>query len=331
MLFCTTHNVPSGKRCRQAEIPFYLSLAFCEGYFFEEKAPQPLRNHRHRRIEMNSEIKGILQVFCAAVLWSVSGVILKSLDVSLAWLLSVRFLCGGVFLSPFLLKTKIAPYKTLFWTGIAMAVFLLSFSVTTRISSSAMAVSMQYAAPMYVLGFGFIKYRKIDPSKFLVFILIAIGVFLNIWDGMKAANITGVLLGIVIGLAFLAYSYGMQNIRQGSLLGIVSLLNFICAAFFLLLLPFDFSPMPTTPSDFLVIAVSGLLLSGISYALYGAGIRKIKLETAMIVALAEPILNPLWVYLKMGIVPSLPTLIGLGFILMGTVVDVAVSFFKKTD
>ena len=150
-------------------------------------------------------------------------------------------------------------------------------------------------------------------------------------DGMKAANITGVLLGIVIGLAFLAYSYGMQNIRQGSLLGIVSLLNFICAAFFLLLLPFDFSPMPTTPSDFLVIAVSGLLLSGISYALYGAGIRKIKLETAMIVALAEPILNPLWVYLKMGIVPSLPTLIGLGFILMGTVVDVAVSFFKKTD
>ena len=49
----------------------------------------------------------------------------------------------------------------------------------------------------------------------------------------------------------------------------------------------------------------------------------------MIIALAEPILNPLWVYLKMGIIPSLPVLIGLGFILMGTVVDVAVSFFKK--
>ena len=278
---------------------------------------------------MTSEIKGILQVFCAAVIWSVSGVIIKSLDVSVTWLLLVRCICGGVFLSPFLLKTKISPYKTLFWTGIAMAIFLLSFSVTTRISSSAMAVSMQYAAPMYVLAFGFMKYGKIDRSKVLIFILIAIGVSLNIWEGMRSANIKAVLLGIVIGLVFLAYSFGMQKIRQGSLLGIVSLLNFICAAFFLCLLPFDFSPMPKTPSDFLVIAVSGLLLSGISYALYGAGIRKIKLETAMIIALAEPILNPLWVYLKMGIIPSLPTFMGLAFILMGTVVDIVFSFLRR--
>ena len=55
-------------------------------------------------------------------------------------------------------------------------------------------------------------------------------------------------------------------------------------------------------------------VSGISYALYGSGLRQVTMERALIICLAEPILNPIWVYLGNGEVPSMTTVIGVSFI-----------------
>ncbi len=56
---------------------------------------------------------------------------------------------------PYIFKEKIYPIKNILFGGIFMAIFLLSLTITTRISSSAMAISMQYTAPIYVIGYGF--------------------------------------------------------------------------------------------------------------------------------------------------------------------------------
>ena len=55
------------------------------------------------------------------------------------------------------------------------------------------------------------------------------------------------------------------------------------------------------------------------------------MERALIICLAEPILNPIWVYLGNGEVPSMTTVIGVSFILLGAITDILfTSKAKKT-
>ena len=78
--------------------------------------------------------------------------------------------------------------------------------------------------------------------------------------------------------------------------------------------------------------ISGIVISGISYALYGEGLREVSMEKAMIICLAEPVLNPLWVYLGKGEIPSMTTVIGSILILLSAIIDIVFSIKnnKKT-
>ena len=93
-----------------------------------------------------------------------------------------------------------------------MVIFLLSLIITTRISSSAMAISMQYTAPMYVIGYGFYKSKEIKFEKFIVFLLIFAGIIFNSITSMNGGNWWAIVSGITIGLAFVFYSYNLQKV-----------------------------------------------------------------------------------------------------------------------
>ena len=84
--------------------------------------------------------------------------------------------------------------------------------------------------------------------------------------------------------------------------------------------------------EIILLLFSGIVISGISYALYGSGLRQVTMERALIICLAEPILNPIWVYLGNGEVPSMTTVIGVSFILLGAITDILfTSRAKKTE
>ena len=208
-----------------------------------------------------------------------------------------------------------------------MALFLLSITITTQISSAAMAISMQYAAPMYVIGYGFYKDKKIDYKKLIILVLIFIGVLINVLNSLKDANVLAMFSGLAIGITFVLYSVNLQKVEEGSPLGIVALINLICSFFYMLALPFNLTNPPSTLKDILLLILAGVLISGLSYALYGAGLRKVNIERAMIIGLAEPILNPIWVYLGNNEIPDLMTITGVLFILLGAVADII--FGKK--
>ena len=74
--------------------------------------------------------------------------------------------------------------------------------------------------------------------------------------------------------------------------------------------------------EIILLLFSGIVISGISYALYGSGLRQVTMERALIICLAEPILNPIWVYLGNGEVPSMTTVIRVSFILLGAITDI---------
>jgi len=80
-----------------------------------------------------------------------------------------------------------------------------------------------------------------------------------------------------------------------------------------------FSPTPVTPSIVAVIFAMGVFQLGIPYILYGLAIRKCSPLACSLISAVEPLLNPVWVFLYIGEVPSLFALIG-GAIVISAVV-----------
>ena len=274
---------------------------------------------------MKNNSKAYFLIIAAVIIWSLSGLLVKAVNVDPLWISLIRCLGGGIFLLPYIFKEKIYPMKNILFGGIFMAIFLLSLTITTRISSSAMAISMQYTAPMYVIGYGFYKSKEIKFEKFIVFLLIFAGIIFNSITSMNGGNWWAIVSGITIGLAFVFYSYNLQKVKKGNLLGIVALINIISAIFYGILLLFRYSPPPSSFNEIIILSISGIVISGISYALYGEGLREVSMEKAMIICLAEPVLNPLWVYLGKGEIPSMTTVIGSILILLSAIIDIAFS------
>ena len=274
---------------------------------------------------MKNNSKAYFLIIAAVIIWSLSGLLVKAVNVDPLWISLIRCLGGGIFLLPYIFKEKIYPMKNILFGGIFMAIFLLSLTITTRISSSAMAISMQYTAPMYVIGYGFYKSKEIKFEKFIVFLLIFAGIIFNSITSMNGGNWWAIVSGITIGLAFVFYSYNLQKVKKGNLLGIVALINIISAIFYGVLLIFRYSPPPSSFNEIIILSISGIVISGISYALYGEGLREVSMEKAMIICLAEPVLNPLWVYLGKGEIPSMTTVIGSILILLSAIIDIAFS------
>ena len=274
---------------------------------------------------MKNNSKAYFLIIAAVIIWSLSGLLVKAVNADPLWISLIRCLGGGIFLLPYIFKEKIYPMKNILFGGIFMAIFLLSLTITTRISSSAMAISMQYTAPMYVIGYGFYKSKEIKFEKFIVFLLIFAGIIFNSITSMNGGNWWAIVSGITIGLAFVFYSYNLQKVKKGNLLGIVALINIISAIFYGILLLFRYSPPPSSFNEIIILSISGIVISGISYALYGEGLREVSMEKAMIICLAEPVLNPLWVYLGKGEIPSMTTVIGSILILLSAIIDIAFS------
>ncbi|WP_339018083.1 EamA family transporter [Fusobacterium animalis] len=281
---------------------------------------------------MKNNSKAYFLIIAAVIIWSLSGLLVKAVNTDPLWISLIRCLGGGIFLLPYIFKEKIYPMKNILFGGIFMAIFLLSLTITTRISSSAMAISMQYTAPMYVIGYGFYKSKEIKFEKFIIFLLIFAGIIFNSITSMNGGNWWAIVSGITIGLAFVFYSYNLQKVKKGNLLGIVALINIISAAFYGILLIFRYSHPPSSFNEIIILSISGIVISGISYALYGEGLREVSMEKAMIICLTEPVLNPLWVYLGKGEIPSMTTVIGSILILLSAIIDIAFSIKnnKKT-
>jgi drug/metabolite transporter (DMT)-like permease len=59
-----------------------------------------------------------------------------------------------------------------------------------------------------------------------------------------------------------------------------------------------------------IVATMGVVQLGIPYWLFSKGLEQISIQEASLIVLVEPVLNPLWVALIVGELPSSATLIG---------------------
>ncbi|HET9550373.1 MAG TPA: EamA family transporter [Candidatus Binatia bacterium] len=254
-------------------------------------------------------------ILSAAFLWSLAGVFIKFLDVPPLTIVFYRSLFAGLVFTPFLRRNGRPISAPILVSALTYTAAISSFVAANKLTTAANAIVLQYTAPIFVFLFsGLVLKEKIAKLNGFALAVSMIGVGIISLDSAGQPEMAGVLLALLSGLLFAAY---MINLRRTSEINPVYLTwinNIVCA---LLLLFIVKSHLWLTSTQLWILIVMGAVQLGMPYFLFSKGLHTVSLQEASLIALIEPVLNPLWVALVVGEIPSRATVTGGGMILLG--------------
>ncbi|MDD4295870.1 MAG: EamA family transporter [Ruminiclostridium sp.] len=252
---------------------------------------------------------GPFYVFLAAFLWSFAGVCSKFIPWGALSIACIRGLIAAVTIGvanrKFIFKPTPAILLGAFGTFITSVLFMFANKITT----AANAIVIQYTAPVFVmiLSAVFLKVKAKKLDIIIVFItLIGISVFFvdHLGQGAILGDLLALLSGISFSLVFFANKMPGANPMSASYLG--CLLHGLLIPF----LFFDENLRNFDLSITLIVIFNGVVQLGMAYIFFSKGIKSTSAISASIIAMIEPILNPIWVFLLINERPSPLSIIG---------------------
>jgi drug/metabolite transporter (DMT)-like permease len=196
------------------------------------------------------------------------------------------------------------------WAGaLAYAFTMITFVSANKLTTSANVIMLQYGAPVWAALLGwFLVREKPHWEHWAALVLVMVGLVLFFRDGLGRGALLGDGIAVFSGVLFGAHSVFMRMLKDGNpqdcmLLG-HSLTAVICIPFVILY------PPSLSASSVFPLLYMGLVQIGLASALFSYGIKRISAVQAMLTAMIEPILNPLWVLIVTGEKPALSALAG---------------------
>lgn len=145
--------------------------------------------------------KAIFYLVIAAILWSTSGLFVKILD----WQ-PIAILAGRSFFDAivFLIYLRRIPTRFNLWQVLAASMFILTqflFITSTKLTTAANAIFLQYTAPIYVilLAFWFLR-EKPSRTDWVSMLIIFSGLGLFFADKLSTNGFYGNLLAVLSGV-----------------------------------------------------------------------------------------------------------------------------------
>lgn len=252
--------------------------------------------------------KGIIAVAIAALLWSTGGIFIKLVSGSsflIAFYRSIFTL--AIFLILFKQKNFVFNRKS-FFAGISYSGILILFVTATKLTTAANAIFLQYTAPIYVLILEPIllktKLRKINVVTIAACFF---GMSLFFFGKISAGSMNGNLVALASGVALASFLLLMRNNSEEHQLPSIFLGN-VCIV---VLCSFSVvnSTLPTL-EEFAMLAFLGIFQIGIAYAVFTYGLQRVEAVEASLIAMIEPVLNPVWVFIWYGEQPSVYAIAG---------------------
>ena len=263
---------------------------------------------------MNKNRLGALQVAAAAVSWSFAGVLSKSLPWNSFTINGMRSLVAALLLALARGTPKVRLTRGTLLGAMGVALTSVLFMAATKLTSSANAIVLQYAMPVFVILFSWIFFgQKPSPRHLVIAAFIMAGVVLCSWDGLTGGNPLGdglaILSAVTFSLVFFCARMPGADPRDYSYLGMVLCAPFALNAFF------DPAVSLLQPMDWLIALGLGVCLAG-GYFFISKSMSNVSPISAALLANLEPILNPVWVFLFLGEQPGALTILGSAIVLV---------------
>lgn len=253
---------------------------------------------------------------------------IKFLDVPPLTIVFYRSLFAFLVFTPFLRRSEWRIDAPVLVSVASYTAAISSFVAANKLTTAANAIVLQYTAPIFVFLFSWLVLKeKISGLNCLALAVSMIGVAIISFGSAGRPEMAGVLLALLSGLLFAAYIVNLRMAQDVSPVFLTWINNIGCALLLLLIVK---SQLALTLTQLWIVAVMGAVQLGVPYFLFSKGLQTVPLQEASLIALIEPVLNPLWVALMVGEIPSTATIAGGGLILVGLGVRYIVPLFSKS-
>ena len=254
-------------------------------------------------------------ILAAATLWSTAGAAIKLCQLS-GWQINFgRSAVAALFIAAIIPSARRRPDRGIAGVAVAYAFTVLLFVLANKATTSANAIFLQDTAPLWVLLLSpVLLHERPSRGELLSAPLFLVGLLLFFLDRLSPGHAVGNVIAVASGVAFALCIMGLRKLGARNV-GAIVWGNALAA---LMSLPMALrGPAPTT-RDLGIVLFLGLFQLGLSYVLFARGVRHTPAVEASLLALVEPVLNPVWTFLLAGERPGPWAIRGGAIILAGT-------------
>ncbi|MCX6553640.1 MAG: DMT family transporter [Candidatus Aminicenantes bacterium] len=273
---------------------------------------------------------GIWAMAATAFLWSIAGLFIKVIDWNPFAIAGVRSLISSLVILVYLQRPKFHWSFPQVGAALAQAATMLLFVAANKTTTAANAILLQYVGPVFtaIIGAWMLK-EKAHWEHWVAFLFVGAGMVLLFLDKLGGGRPLGNILALLSGLVFSFYYIFMRMQKDSSPLESILLAHWLTAAIGLGVALFLPRPVFTWQAAG-AIALLGVFQVGVAAILFTTAIKRIPAVFANLIAVIEPVFNPLWVFLALGEAPGFHAIIG-GMIIVMAVTGASIISARRSS
>ena len=252
----------------------------------------------------------------AALMWSLGGLFIKLVDLNPMAITGIRSLGAAVVLLIYIKKPKLYWNRYFFSGVLAYSMMVILYVISMRLTTAANAIFLEFTAPIYVVGFGYLLLNeRINRFDIFAMVIIFLGMGLFFMDELSFYGFWGNILALLAGVCLALVTVLIRKEKESAF----EIVFFGNALTTIICLPFIIQGFnSTTQVDWFIIFGLGIFQLGIPYLLYTTALKYVSALDAILVGMLEPVFNPIWVYLFVGEAMGEWAFIGAALVIIGT-------------
>jgi len=266
---------------------------------------------------------GTVLITASAVAFSLAGLFTRLIDLDVWTVLFWRALFGGVFIAGYIVwREGRGVLAAIRLTGIAGVAVTVSSALATicfinalRLTSVADVLVINATAPFITAALAYAWTAEREHWTTLAASVVALaGVAVMGSGALASGQLLGDLLALIMTILISTMMVIVRNKRNISMLPAACLSAFLCA---IIVAPVS-HPLAPTAHDFLYLALFGTMQFGLGLLLLTLGTRLVSATRSALICSLETPLGPVWVWLAVGEIPAIATVVG-GLIVMAAI------------
>ena len=271
--------------------------------------------------------RGILQLVASGFFLSTSGIALRIIEQADGWqILFYRSLALSVTILLILVFQKgsrvFDEFRGLEWNDCLLAVFLgtgfVAYVFALLYNTVANALFIFSCAPFVAgfLGWILLGERVATRTWFAIGAAMA-GLTVMVGSELAVSRYLGTLIALWIPIAYAASIIAVRSSKRENMLAALCLAGLVSGGLSAIFVT-DYA---LTLQDLIISLYLGVFQAGIGFTLVVLGTRYIPAAQVGLLAMVEPVLAPIWVWMGVGEVPGLATIVGGAIIFLAITTD----------
>ena len=271
--------------------------------------------------------RGILQLVASGFFLSTSGIALRIIEQADGWqILFYRSLALSVTILLILVFQKgsrvFDEFRGLEWNDCLLAVFLgtgfVAYVFALLYNTVANALFIFSCAPFVAgfLGWILLGERVTTQTWFSIGAAMA-GLAVMVGSELAVSRYLGTLIALWIPIAYAASIIAVRSSKRENMLAALCLAGLVSGGLSAIFVT-DYA---LTLQDLIISLYLGVFQVGVGFTLVVLGTRYVPAAQVGLLAMVEPVLAPIWVWMGVGEVPGLATIVGGAIIFLAITID----------